>query len=190
MKAKLQEELFEIHGHNTTTEELAELLKNLRIGFKDDIETDELDRSSGSEKDFIKPPHKTLMERTKNQRLTNHEKFHIFSRYIKEGIWVKQLCYEYGVSITTIWKIIKDFSCKSICWSESEARTYRHLKASLKITELVSEFHERSNQPYVVKDVMKSISSISGVKISLHIIKYTMSKIFNLSFKKGNSRPI
>ena len=81
--------------------------------------------------------------------------------------------------------IIKDFSCKSICWNETEARTLRHFKASRKLTEIVFEFHERSSQPYVAKDVMKSISSIYGVKIPLHIIKYTMSKIINLSFKKG-----
>ena len=118
IRAKLQEELFEIQGHNTTTDKLAESLKNLRIGSEDAIKIDEDDRSSGSEEDFIKSSHATLMERTKHQRLTNHEKFHIFSRYIREGIWAKQLCYEYGVSITTIWKIIKDFSCKSICWNE------------------------------------------------------------------------
>ena len=190
IRAKLQEEHFEIQGHNITTKELAESLKNLWIGSEDAIEIDEDDRNSGSKENFIKSSHTTLMEWTKHQRLANHEKFHIFSRYIREGIWAKQLCYEYSVSITTIWKIIKDFNYKSICWNESEARTRRNLKASSKLTEIVSEFHERSNQPYLAKDVVKSISNIYGVKIPLHIIKCTMSKILNLSFKKGKSMPI
>ena len=134
IRAKLQEELFEIQGHNTTTEELAESLKNLRIWSKDAIEIDEDDRSSGNKENFIKSPHTTLMKRTKHQWLTNHEKFHIFSRYIKEGIWANQLCYEYSVSITIIWKIYKVFICKSICWNESEARMRRHLKTFRKLT--------------------------------------------------------
>ena len=66
IRTKLQEELFEIQGHNTTTEELAESLKNLRIGSKYAIKIDEDDKSSGSEEDFIKSPHATLMERTKH----------------------------------------------------------------------------------------------------------------------------
>ena len=62
-----------MQGYNTTTEELAESLKNLIIGSKGAIEIDEDDRSSGKEQDFFKSPHTNLMERTKYQR--NHEKF-------------------------------------------------------------------------------------------------------------------
>ena len=68
--------------------------------------------------------------------------------------------------------------------------TYRHMKAPWKLIKVVSEFHRKSNSPYLTKDVSKYESSRFNMNIPIHVIKETISKILNLSFKKGKSRKI
>ena len=110
--------------------------------------------------------------------------------YIKKEMDIKQLCAEYWVSRVTVNKIIKEFASKKIHWNKIDQISLRHLKSSHKLIKVISEFHEGSNQPYVANDVMKFIRNKYRVSIPIHIIKDTMRRFLNLSFKKGKSKPI
>ena len=115
----LLEELFGQHWHNIMPEGLDQSLENFTIEQVNTIEDedDDDDRVSKDLSSFVRDPQITLMERSRHQRLTNHEKFYIFKRYAKEGISIKDLWAEYWVSSATVRKVIKDFSNNKIKWN-------------------------------------------------------------------------
>ena len=113
----LLEEFFGQHWHNIMSEGLAQSLENFTIEQVNTIEDDDDDRVSKDLSSFVRDLQITLMERSRHQRLTNHEKLYIFKRYAKEGISIEDLWAEYLVSSATVSKVIKDFSNNKIKWN-------------------------------------------------------------------------
>ena len=113
----LLEELFGQHWHNIMSEGLAQSLENFIIERVNTIEGDDDDRVSKDWFSFVRDPQITLMERSRHQRLSNHEKLYIFKRYAKEEVSIRDIWTEYWISSATVSKVIKDFSNNKIKWN-------------------------------------------------------------------------
>ena len=106
---------------------------------------------------FLPKPHDTLMRRSRRQRLTYQEKFHIFTRHVKEGESVRQLWAEYQICRGTISRILHEFKSSECRWTQKINKIKRHLKTSPMIIEKIAAFKRNWNIPFVIKDVIEYI---------------------------------
>ena len=189
IKIEKQKELFGEKWNSISADRLTESLDNFEIRWEDSEERQDSICYSCSRSNFVRDPHLTLKQRRKHQRLAYQEKLHIFKRFIKEGLHIRQLCSEYCINRTTIQKIVKDSEGQGIRWDLTSLKTYRNLKYSRILIEEIAQFHKDSNLPFVAKDIKTLVHDKYRIILPVHIIRDLMKNKLKLNYKKGKFPP-
>ena len=149
--------LKEIHGSewlNFWVEDISKSLEKFWLNFEQlQGEDEEPDVYAEEIKSLLWEPHDSLMRRKKHQRLTYPEKLNIFTRYMKEGVSVRQLWADYQICRNTISHVLHEFKFREAHWNRGISKTKRHLKTSPMIIDKIANFKRNWSIPFVVKDV-------------------------------------
>ena len=153
MMILLQRELFGEDWHHIFADGLTKNFDSFEIERVDKTDDNKDQGNTKGLSGFVKDPELTLMERKRYQRLTFHERLHIFKKFTKEGSIIKQICSEYCINVETIKRIINEFRNHKVRWNNPLPKTCRQMKASQKLIEEVAEFCKTSDHPFVTGDL-------------------------------------
>ena len=158
--------------------------QELRI---DSVQQDTQDHNKS--KIFWNPEH-SLMSRMKNEHLTYEQKLYIYKLHRYERKEVRDICQIFGVSISTVKRIIRQFSSNTWRKDIFKGIRWRKMISSPLISDWISEFVKAKTGNFISQDVRVCIQEKLAVLIPLHQIRKHLKKKEHLSYKKGSSRPI
>ena len=165
------------------THEVTEHLEELKIHGTDVEDEDVTIRK-------FEVPRKRLMNRIKWSNLAYDEQLHIYRENTTQNKSISCIWQEYGISSTTVKRIAKIFNMKL---NRSEIYTKIRCRSQIKqkfVQDAIKEFVDKRCSPFFASEVQRHIKLELGILLSLHQIRCFIKTSLNLSYKKGNKRPL
>ena len=137
-----------------------------------------------------KPPEESLTNREKNAHLTYDQKLFIYSQYQYQGKRISHICQTFGVSTSTVKRIIRQFRTNIKRINIYHEIIWKKLISSPAVVDWISEFVKITTGSLTSEDVRIYIKRKLSVLIPVHQIRKHLKTNEYLSFKNGSSRPL
>ena len=143
-----------------------------------------------NKKDLLKEVTESLINRKRGCRLSLIEKLHLFKEMTIAGKSIADVSRNYFVSKASLYSILKKYKRNSSKLSFNKLGTTRSIASSDIIWQKIYDYTKSWSYPITSKDVWIHLHQTLGLNISREVVIKIMKEYWQLSYKKGKSRPM